>query len=162
MISLIPFTRMLNVYNPEYNKIAKSILEEIAFFVSLEKLFYPNKKPIYNNKPILKIFDSLDEYNQDKTTLAENKKLLKYCNSYLVDNYYRDLTLYDRQNEMIVARCWINYNQNEKFLKIVNVYETIDYQKDVGKYIRFIDNTSCIPNFKDNKDFLNQLMHFHE
>ena len=38
-----PFTKIQNVYNPEYNKIAKSVLEDIDFFISLEKLFYPNK-----------------------------------------------------------------------------------------------------------------------
>jgi hypothetical protein len=162
ILALRPFTRMQNVYNPEYNKIAKSILEDIHFFISLEKLFYPNKKPIYNTKPILKIFNSPDDYSQDKITILEHKNLIKLCNSYLVDNYYRDLTVYDRQNEILIARCWINYNQKERFLKIVNIYETIDYQKDIGKYIKFIDNTKCVPNFEDNKEFLHTLRHFQE
>lgn len=161
--SFRPFTRIQTVFNPEYNKLAKSILEDISFFISLEKLFYPTKEPIYNTKPLIKIFDNNNNDNSN-TTLAiiENKKLSKLCNFYLVDNYYRDLTLYDKQNELLIARCWFNFDQHEKLLRLVNVYETIDYQKNIDKYMRFIDNTTHVPNFKDNKDFLNQLKHFHE
>ncbi len=49
LVSTKPFTKL----QKGYNKITKSTLDDIHFFISLEKLFYPNKTTLYNTKPIL-------------------------------------------------------------------------------------------------------------
>ncbi len=102
----------------------------------------------------VKTFVNPEEFNLNKIDIIEDKKLSKYCNTFLIDNYYRDLSIYNKENEFLVTRCWIDYNQKEKFLKIVNVYETLEYKKDIEWYLEFINNTTYIPNFTDNKDFL--------
>ena len=185
MVSLLktrPFVRIANLHYPEWNTIPDSILEDINNFISLERLFYPNRKPLYNSKPFINIFKTPLELSLSKMQI-ENHRTSKYAKLYLIDNYYRDLTVRHHSklssslsalspsNEFIIARCWIDYNQHKKLLKIINVYETFsnisisngeDFLSNSQlKYFHVISNLCYKPNFIDNNEFLDKLKRYY-
>ncbi len=161
LITSIPFTRKSALNNQEWNFLPHSILKDITDFIRLERLFYPNKPALYNTKPFIHITKNEHQYSINSIPLPEYKPLTqKYCNSYLIDTFSRDLTVYyNPDNNILVSRNWINYNQNYKLLQIITVQEIFDYHVEFAAYMKYLHNTRKQPDFndKDYKRFLAQL-----
>jgi len=161
LITSIPFTRKSTLNNQEWNALPRSILHDITQFIHLERLFYPNKPSLYNTKPFIHIAKNVHQYSQDSIPLPEYKPLThKYCNSYSIDIFSRDLSVYyNTDNKILVSRNWINYNQTSKLLHILSVQEVFDYHIEFAAYMKYLHNTQCHPDFndKDYKRFLSRL-----
>jgi len=162
LITTIPFKRIPSLANPEWNHLPHSILQDIHNFIHFERLFYPNKPPLYNTKPFIHIAKNPTQYSIDSTPLPEYKPLpQRYCNSYLIDTFSRDLSVYNNpDNKLLISRNWINYNQHSKILRILLVQEIFDYHVEFARYLEYL-NTRCNPNFSagnhNHKEFLEKL-----
>lgn len=164
LITSIPFQRIPSLANPEWNHIPRTILHDITQFIHIERLFYPNKQPLYNNKPFIYIAQNAQQYIMDSVSLPnqpEYKPLSrKYCNSYLIDTFSRDLSVYNNQdNKILVSRHWVDYNQHSKLLHILSVLEIFDYHVKFTAYMQYLHGTRCIPDFnaKTHTQFLANL-----
>jgi hypothetical protein len=167
LITSIPFTRKPALNNQEWNSLPRSILDNITHFIHLERLFYPDKHPLYNTKPFIHIVKNAHQYSQNSTPLPEYKPLTrKICNTYLIDTFSRDLSVYNyidssSDNKILVSRNWINYNQNLKLLHILSVQEIFNYHVEFTAYLKYLKNTRYRPDFNagcnNHKEFLAQL-----
>jgi len=153
LITTIPFRRIPAQSNPEWNHLPRTILHDITNFIHLERLFYPNKQPIYNTKPFIHISKNPTHHTMESIALPEYKApTRKYCHHYLIDKFTRDLTVYNNpDNKLLVSRNWINYNQNSKLLRIICVEEIFDYHVEFARYLEYVNNTREYPDF-DSKD----------
>jgi hypothetical protein len=153
LINTIPFKRIPSLANPEWNHLPRSILQDINNFIHLERLFYPNKPPLYNTKPFIHIAKNPTQYSMDSTPLPEYKPLSqRYCNSYLIDTFSRDLSVYNNsENKILVSRNWIDYNQHSKILRILSVQEIFDYHVEFARYLEYLNTRSNPPDF-DSRD----------
>jgi hypothetical protein len=152
LITTIPFRRIPTQSNPEWNHLPQAILADITNFIHLERLFYPNKQPLYNTKPFIHIAKHSTHNTLDTIPLPEYKALArKYCTHYLIDKFARDLSVYNNSdNKLLVSRNWINYNQHTRLLRIICVDEIFDYHVEFARYLEYLNNI-LYPNF-DTKD----------
>ena len=163
LLTNIPFQRIPAQSNPEWNHLPRAILHDITNFIHLERLFYPDKPPIYNIKPFIHITKNHTHHTLDSIPLPEYKPLTrKYCTSYIIDKFTRDLTVYNNpDNKLLISRHWINYNQHSKHLKILFVQEIFDYHVEFARYLEYVNNTKCYPDFNsrdiDHSSFLAKL-----
>ena len=162
LITTIPFQRISAQSNPELNYLPHSILHDITNFIHFERLFYPNKPPLYNTKPFIHIAKNTMHHSLESIPIAQHKPLTKYCNSYLIDTFSRDLSVFNNpDNKLLISRNWINYNQHSKLLRILSVQEIFDYHVEFARYLEYLNNNRLYPSFdtKDNnhKMFLAQL-----
>jgi hypothetical protein len=84
----------------------------------------------------------------------------RYCNTYLIDAFSRDLSIYNNpENKILVSRNWINYNQQTRQLQILKLQEVFNYHIEFSTYLRYLNSTQCNPDFtaKDHSHFLAQL-----
>ena len=168
LITTIPFQRIPAQTNPEWNHLPRSILQDITSFIHLERLFYPNKPPLYNIKPFIHIATSSTQYSMDSIPIPKLKPLTKYNNSYIIDTFSRDLSVNfsnnpdnNPDNKFLVSRNWIDYNQHSKLLRILSVQEIFDYHVEFSAFIKYLRSTRCIPRFSakdhNHNEFLEQL-----
>jgi hypothetical protein len=173
LITSIPFTRKSTINNQEWNALPRSILHNITQFIRLERLFYPSSNKckqshtIYNTSPFIHIAKDGHQYSMDSIPLPEYKPLTrKYCNTYLIDTFYRDLSIYNYNNsspdnKILASRTWINYNQTSKLLQILSVQEEFDYHFEFAAYLKYLHSTRGHPDFNagsnNHKEFLAQL-----
>jgi hypothetical protein len=161
LITGIPFTRKSTLNNQEWNHLPRSILNDIMQFIHLERLFYPDKQQLYNIKPFIHIAKKTMHHSLESIPLPEYKPLnSKYCNSYLIDTFSRDLSVYNNpDNKILVSRNWIDYNQHYKHLKILSVQEVFDYHIECAAYMKYLHSARCIPDFNDkyHTQFLDKL-----
>ena len=148
LITTIPFQRISAKSNPEWNHLPRAILHDITSFIHLERLFYPNKQPIYNAKPFIHIAKNTMYHSLESIPIAQHKPITKYNHSYLIDTFSRDLSVYDNpDNKLLISRNWINYNQDSKLLQILSIREIFDYHVEFARYLEYINNTRCNPDF---------------
>ena len=164
LITTIPFQRIPAQSNPEWNHLPRAIIHDITSFIHLERLFYPNKPPLYNIKPFIHMATGPMHYSIDSIPILEFKPLTKYNHSYLIDTFSRDLSVNfsnNPDNNILVSRYWIDYNQNSKLLQILSVQEIFDYHLEFSAFIKYLRSTRCIPRFSagdlNHTTFLEQL-----
>ena len=163
LLTNIPFQRIPAQSNPEWNHLPRAILHDITNFIHLERLFYPDKPPIYNIKPFIHITKNHTHHTLDSIPLPEYKPLTrKYCTSYIIDKFTRDLTVYNNpDNKLLISRHWIDYNQHSKHLKILFVQEIFDYHIEFAAYMKYLYSTRHQPDFNaesyNHKEFLARL-----
>lgn len=164
LITTIPFQRIPSLTNPEWNHLPRAILHDITQFINLERLFYPNKPSLYNTKPFIHIAKNTTYHSLESSTIAQHKPLNKYYNSYLIDTFARDLSVYNNpDNKILVSRHWIDYNQNYKLLQILSIREIFDYHIEFAAYMQYLHGTRYHPDFNarthnhNHNEFLEQL-----
>ena len=161
LITTIPFTQKSALTNSEWNHLPRSILNDITQFIHLERLFYHDKQSLYNIKPFIYIAKNTMHNSLESIPLPEYKPLSsKYCNSYLIDTFSRDLSVYNNpDNKILVSRNWIDYNQHYKHLKILSVQEVFDYHIEFAAYMKYLHSARCIPDSNDkyHTQFLDKL-----
>ena len=164
LITTIPFQRIPSQSNPEWNHLPRAILHDITSFIYLERLFYPNKPPLYNIKPFIHIAKSSTHHSLELIPIPEYKPLTKYNHRYLIDTFSRDLSVNfsnNHDNKLLISRNWIDYNQNSKLLRILSIGEIFDYHVEFARYLEYLNNTRCYPDFSvgdlNHTTFLEQL-----
>lgn len=164
IINHIPFQHIVPSISNKHNHIPRQILNEIAEFIRLERLYYPNKPPIYNTVPFLTIARNNSQSTLENIPFPEHKPLARINNTHLVSSYIRDLSVYNNaEMKLLISRGWFNYDQQTRFIKILCVYEVFDYHAEFATYIRNLTNSKCQPDFnaKDYSNFLKQLQALH-